>query len=162
MASRLYKLKAVTLSIFSVVLVYLFIDNSDIFLERTQMNLARSASGLNLKNGCKIVKFEKDIPITSDGFINIEIKFNENELDEILVDARNKGYKKITQENLFKDKIIDSIGRAILPLNKKSVMSIKNGVYHFNAASLKVETMEFTLTSIDVDSMNIFIESIID
>ncbi len=144
-------IKVSVLLILLLVLGYLQTRYIDYLPPKTTIKSARLASRLDLPYSSRIIKYEEFNTCTyNEGYLYYDIKIEEKYFEKVLLDATNKGYKKITKYNLHKDRVIE-------PWNDKSIESIRNGLYIYDSICINDNILSYKISAIDIDSMAVII-----
>lgn len=133
----------------------LFLTSCNYLPPRTPYKAARIQSNLKIENSFKVLDFTEEYTFTGEGIINIVFQLDEKEVETLELSCKNKGYKKVTNENLIEDGFLDKDPELGMNLYSRDIRDIDNGYYRLVARDLY--NMDFGITVLDISKKELII-----
>lgn len=107
--------------------VFILTSCSDLFFERTPLNIAKKISGLEIPENVKVLTFQDEwVEFNGNGYVYIEIKLPKNIYYHIKNDGLKGGYKQINNKITFPvilGKNFNKISRGIYKISDNKLES---------------------------------------
>lgn len=142
-------------ALFLLILFFLYFKYSDHLPPSTPLKIARIQSGLVIDRNVKIIEFKEEYSFNGEGYIYVRLKLHENNLHDIIKVMEKEKYKKLTYENLVKDKFIERDSGCGIKLYDKDINLIKDGFYQLNF--IKMNKLDFQITVIDLQKKELIV-----
>lgn len=135
--------------------IFLFLTSCNYLPPRTAYKVARIQSNLRIENSFKVSDFTEEYSFTGEGIINIVFQLNEKEVETLEASCKEKGYKKVTVENLIDDGFLEKDPKMGMNLYNRDIQKIDNGYYRLVARDLY--NMDFGITILDISKKELII-----
>ena len=123
---------------------------------RTPLKIARVQSDLQIPSKWELLDFKEEYSFNGEGEIYILFQMSEVEIENIIQESIGKKYKKLTQENLISDKLLnESTMKTGYNIHGKNLSEITNGYYRLEANNLN--GMDFGLTVLNIEKMELIV-----
>lgn len=141
------------------ILIIIYWSFKDIFPPRTGYKVARIYSGLNISEDNKIIKYREDYSFTGNGIIQLVIRLDDNNINDIEREIQNKAYKKINDDDLNEIVLKITFTKDLLKTNNIDVDSWKGAFYMMNIND--GHSMKYSIVVVDLRNRILLISAVI-